>query len=92
MIKRLFGFGQPKFWVQVVYETSEEVWQPAYGTRKETFDLCAQALIEDREIDFICVLPGHIRKGSCVKTSEIIADFQREYRKDCKPYVARFAK
>lgn len=79
-MKKIQGFGAPKFWLD-----TETDWIPVWGTRRKAFDLAATILHHDSEVNFIAILPGHVKAYSFAPHS-IIATFSREQETKHVPY------
>ena len=71
------GFGQPKYWLQVVYtnETPDK-WVPlTSGSHTKARDLAALSL-RNPNVDYTLILNGRVKKGAVVEQCDILDEFQ----------------
>ena len=69
------GFGNPRYWLQVVYSEREDDWRPVTRSRKAARNQAAMAL-QEAGVDYVLVLDGKLAKGAVAEAVDILDEFQ----------------
>ncbi len=70
------GFGNPTYWLQVVYRTdSPDKWVPLRTSRAKARNRAALA-VQDPAVDFALILDGALKKGGIAGAGQILDEFQ----------------
>lgn len=71
------GFGQPRYWLEIIFPDGSEEWERFTGSKKQAYKTAADRLI-DRAAELVLVLDGSVKEGAIPQTDQILADFQRD--------------